>query len=42
MVKFTEASESEELFARWRDIFLVNRGQEALDLGALVTYYESS
>ena len=42
VVEFTEASESEELFARRCGIFLVNRGQEALDLGALVAYYEAT
>ena len=42
MVEFTEASESEELFARRCGIFLVNRGQEALDLGALVAYYKAT
>ena len=42
VVEFTEASESEELFARRCGIFLVNRGQEALDLGALVAYYEAA
>lgn len=42
MIKFTKASESEELFARWREIFLVNRGKEGLDLAAHFSYYKAA
>lgn len=42
VVKFTETSEAEELFARWRCIFFIDWGKEALDLGALVSYYKAA
>ena len=42
VVKLTKASESEELFARWRLVFFIDWGQEALDLGSLVANDEAA
>ena len=42
MVELTEASETEELFTRWGLILLVDRCQERLDLGTLITNNEAA